>query len=166
MSPEAFLRMIDDGLATMAAVIGPAPDRSDAARVLIHAICGQESDHRFRLQQGGPARFYAMFEIEAVVNLMQHQRTATWIQAVCASLDIPSDAKTIHQAMAWNDPIGITLTRMNLYLRPVPLPAVGDQTGAWQFYLKTWAPGKPDESRWPAYYHAAMTAVTRKATLA
>jgi len=147
--------------ALLAAGIIPAaallPDiDSRAARVLMLAIAGQESDWTARVQDGGPARGRWQFEIEDVTDVLT--RAGARMTAVCEALDVPAVAGTIYEAIAWNDPLAASVARLALWLNPAALPAVGDVDGAWSYYDETWRPGTPRSASWGERYASAVAA--------
>lgn len=150
-------------------VTGGRIKQSDAANVMLVAIAGQESDWRHRRQVGGPARSYWQFEQGgAVAGVMNHSSTGAFARKLFERLDIgePSlgpwvapSTRTVYEAMAWHDLLAGGMARLNLWWKPQALPAVGDEAGAWAYYLDTWRPGKPHPEKWPKVYAAAMAAV-------
>jgi len=162
MTPTAiFHDVVVPGLLYMTRAIGPGGPTTDApARVMIMSIWGQESDWRYRRQNGGPARSYGQFESGGgVAGVMGNATTSKWLQTVCAALDIPYDRSTIFEAMAWNDLLALAMTRFNLWCAPGPLPAVGQRDAAWNYYVNQWRPGKPHPDAWPRNYDTAMRVV-------
>lgn len=154
MQPKAFLAtIVDPGLALLAELV-PAIPVSDQARVEVMAIAGQESDWRARRQIGGPARSYWQFEkgggVAGLFGSTPHQ-----LAVVCAYLDIPFDATTVFEAMAWNDRLSCCMARLLLWTDAAPLPAVGDANGAWAYYQSNWRPGAPHPEVWPTNYKTA-----------
>lgn len=144
----------------MVPIIGAVPLYSREARVMLIAIAGQESAFKSRRQTGGPARSFWQFESGGgVAGVLGHPRAGPWARAICAALDIPGDRQTVFEAMAWNDHLAVAMARLNLWMIPAALPALGDEKGSYGQYLGQWRPGKPDEARWPANYAAAMAAI-------
>lgn len=157
MTPETFVSLVlDPGLATLRTVGIPSDDR---ARLLILAICGQESNWEHRRQIGGPARGFAQFERGGGVRgVLTHSASHAAIRRVCGLLDIPCDEATVYEAAAWNDTLAVALARLLLWTDPRPLPARGDEHGAWVYYLRLWRPGKPHPDAWPRRYQQALEA--------
>lgn len=167
MTPTFLLTdLVDPGLRFLAATVGPRPADSPEARVMLMAIAGQEGNFKERRQRLGGGRFGAansFWQQEqhgGVAGTLHHPTAGAWARAVCDALDVPSDDATVWQAIAWNDHLAVAMARLNLYTVRAPLPAIGDQGGAWKQYLDQWGPGKPDETRWPTNYAAAIAAVT------
>ena len=134
---------------------------TDQARVLVMAIAGQESGWSARLQVGGPARGFWQFEkLGGVVEVMAkcpHQ-----LSGVCANLDILFDRDEIHLAMAWNDTLACSMARLLLWPDPAPLPALGEEEAAWQYYLRNWRPGAPHRGTWSTVYPQSLALVRQK----
>lgn len=144
----------------MPAALSLLPERMDtpAARVLLLAIAGQESGFKHRRQVRGPARGLWQFELIGLREVLRNPASATHAQAVCAALLYdPGDDLSLHQALADNEILACAVARLALWRDPAPLPAIGDAEGAWLYYRRVWAPGKPNPERWPANYAAAVT---------
>jgi hypothetical protein len=162
MSPDLFFSSILLPSANIfsATVPKPAPSLAPEALVLLMAIAGQESNWSSRLQQNGPARGFWQFEKnEATLGLLTLSATRNSAMAFCAALDIPSDLATVDTAMAWNDPLAFAMARLLLWSDPAPLPAVGDQDTAINYYQRLWRPGAFAPSRRPTNYAAAVRLV-------
>ena len=138
----------------------------DRALVMLMAIAGQESAWAHRRQISGPARSYWQFEKGGgVAGVLAHPATKDAIAAVCKQLDIPCDAATVYEAMAWNDTLAACMARLLLYTDPRALPAPGEQEAAWDYYIRNWRPGMPHPQSWPARYAKAMELAGPKAPL-
>lgn len=156
MTTETFVRV----------ALGPAlsllPERMDTpeARVLLTAICLQESALRHRRQLGGPARGLAQFEVGGVLGVARHRATATWAGRVCHELSVPFNrVPDVHAALELNDPLCLAFARLLLWTLPKPLPAIGDEAEAWAQYLEAWRPGKPRPEKWEMSYRTALEAI-------
>ena len=151
MTPEALLSGAIIPAYTLLGLDSPA------ARVLSLAIAGQESDWMTRLQDGGPARGYWQCESTgAVYDVMD--KASQQLQVICKALDIPPDTGTVYEAIAWNDQLAAGVARLALWLDPASLPAVGDASGAWVYYLAVWRPGSPRPGTWGLRYSSALVA--------
>jgi hypothetical protein len=139
--------------------------RGPQANVLGIAIGMQESGYRTRVQDNnGPAHSFWQLEEGAtersgVRGVMNHPATRTFAMQYCAQNGLPFDAHAIWLAMAEDDDVGAAFARFLLYTNAKPLPLIGDVDGAWDYYLHTWFPGKPDQTRWGPAYAAALSAV-------
>jgi hypothetical protein len=139
--------------------------RSLEANVLGIAIGGQESGYAVRSQYGGgPAHGFWQMEEGAtdhsgVRGVMNHPASRTFAMRYCADNGLPFDAHAIWSEMAEDDEVGAAFARFLLWTSSRPLPPIGDQDGAWNYYLDVWRPGKPDKTRWAPVYAAAVAAV-------
>ena len=162
MTPEQFRdRILDPGLYIASPLIGIAV--TDEARVLLMAIAGQETGWDVRLQQGAPqlGRGFWQFERNGCSALATNQASSDKLTALLDGLEIPVVLPTIHEAVAWNDPLAVGMARLLLWCDPAPLPIVGDPEQSWEMYLRCWRPGKPRPDDWPTNYDAAMEACGR-----
>lgn len=161
MTPDIFhTRIVEPTLHWMAAAPGIAIPASDSARVLVMAIAGQESRWSARRQIGGPARSYWQFEKGGGVAGL-FRVTPRPLGAVCAACDVPFDAATVFEAMAWHDTLACAMARLLLWTDPAPLPAAADAAGGWTYYLRTWRPGAPHPETWAAVHDQARAAIGR-----
>ena len=161
MTPDLFFpRIVEPTLQYMAGSPTIAIPVTDAARVLVMTIAGQESRWAARRQSGGPARSYWQFELGGGVDDV-FRATGRQLGTVCASQDVPYDPHVVFEAMAWNDPLACAMARLLLWMQPPPLPAVGDKEGAWQYYLKAWRPGAPHRHTWDGLYDQSLAAIGR-----
>ena len=148
----------------VAHAINPALDllpnmASDEARVLQLAIGRQETNFAARAQIGGPARSFWQFERNGVLAVMHHHASAPHVFELCGKLDIPYGSNAIYNALLTDDVLGAAMARLLLWTDPRPLPAIGDKTGAWDLYERTWRPGKPAYSRWGDTYDQAIEVI-------
>lgn len=136
----------------------PERTHSPRADLIGLAIGGQESGYRTRVQMGGgPARSFWQFERGGVRGVLTHPASRDAAAAACTELGILPTVDVVYDAMATNDMLGAVLARLLLWTDPGPLPL--DRDGAYVFYLRLWRPGKPDDSRWPPAYEAALHAL-------
>jgi len=148
-----FLRVVEPGLALL-----PGYMVSDRARVALMAIPGQESNWAARIQAAdGPAHGYYQCEPVAVAEVTNNAQTAGVFNSVLSTLDLVGMSP--YTAIQYNDPLACVVARLLLWADPAPLPSVGDAEGCWQYYLRNWKPGKPDETRWGASYATACNTV-------
>jgi len=150
-SKTLMYNLIDPTLAWMSNYIDIP--RTDEARVIVHAICGQETDWAARLQYGGPARGWYQFEKGGgVQGVLTHPSSKDKIKTVCDALLISCDVNTVYEAVAWNGFLATAMARLLLYTDAAPLPKVGNVQGAWDYYLRNWRPGAPHPEVWPGKY--------------
>lgn len=151
MTPAEYLNSaIRPGLAKL-----PRSMQSVEAEMLILAIALQESDLRHRLQINGPARGYCQFELIGVQGVMEHPASMRHATAMCAVLDVPAAPETVHEAIAWHDMLAVIFSRLALWRDPEPLPGESELDKAWQYYTRTWRPGKPKPEKWAANWNRA-----------
>jgi hypothetical protein len=154
LSPRNFLlRVVEPGLSLL-----PGYMVNDQARVALMAIAGQESNWSARTQgNDGPARGYWQFEPAGVAGVATHPNTMGLLAATLSTLDLAGTSA--YAAIQYNDPLACVIARLLLWSDPAALPAVEDASGCWDYYVRNWRPGKPDETRWTAAYATACSAV-------
>ena len=135
------------GLALLPPQMGTRP-----ARVLLHAINLQENPTRLEQQVKGPARGDYQFERGGgVKGVMTHAASKRLAEEVCRARGVAFNAESIYQAIGRDPVLAAALARLLLWTDPKPLPAAGDEQGAWELYLRVWRPGayarQPDELR-------------------
>lgn len=149
---------------------------SDPARVMMLAICGQEAAFKHRWQvlndpnKKGPARGLWQFESGGgVKGVLTHAASRDEARAACTVRNInPDDRNAVWLGLETSDVLAAIFARLLLWTDPKSIPAVGDEDGAFQLYLRTWRPGahargddktKADLRRkWAGYYERAMVA--------
>lgn len=160
MTPTAFREIIlDPGLALLERFTGLAP--SDPARVLLLAIAGQESGLTHRRQVPvAHGRGWCQFEKSGGVRgVLTHPMSRPLALKLCAGLAIPVDEDAVFEAIAWSDHLSIGLGRLLLWTDPLPLPPIGEQAAALDYYKRNWRPGRPHDHDWSANYSASLSAV-------
>lgn len=137
---------------------------------MLLAIGLQESrfKHRAQILDGGgkgPARSFWQFERGTkatrggVWGLYLHRSSSGYLDAACRHRDVAFDPHAIWACIEFDDVLAAVCARLLLYTHPKPLPKIGDDAGAWAYYLDTWRPGKPHQSTWPALHARAVEAV-------
>ena len=107
------------------------------------------------------ARGWWQFEAGGgVKGVMTHPASTATAKVLCEGLCIPWVQADIHESLAWNGPLAAAFARLLLWTDPEPLPAIGDESEAWEAYLSLWRPGKPHPECWPANYALAVKTVT------
>jgi hypothetical protein len=154
LSPRLFLlRCIEPGLTLL-----PGYMVSDAARVMLLSIAGQESNWEKRAQVNGPAKGYWQFEPAGVEAVLK--QTATIAYGLLETSNVPvTDA---FAAIQYNDPLACAFARLLLWFDSSPLPAIGSASEAFEYYVGCWKPGKPDKTRWGPAYSTACSTVASK----
>lgn len=144
----------------------PSKMGGERAELLVLAIMLQESDLAARVQGGGgPARGLAQFEEGnrtsrgGVWGVLNHDATAALARKLCAARGCPPTVRSAYLALAGDDVLAAGFARLLLWTNPAPLPAVGDEDGAWRYYVGTWHPGKPRPITWPGNYELAAITV-------
>jgi hypothetical protein len=152
VSPRLFLlRVVEPGLALL-----PGYMVSNAARVALMAIAGQETNWAARAQIGGQALGYWQFQADGLDGVLTKQ--GPLMAAIFKTLDVA--APDAHIALQFHDPLACAVARLLLWSDPEPLPAIGDVNGCWNYYTRNWRPGKPDATRWAPAYAMAVSTVT------
>lgn len=143
--------------------IGPAlaimPKHLDSAgaRLMLLAIGLQESRFTHRRQTGGPARGFWQFERGGgVAGVYRHHLTHDMLRGLCHDRDVSFDIAPIYEQLEHDDVLAAGVARLLLYTDPKPLPKIGDQKTAWDYYERNWRPGKPHPETWPALYAQAV----------
>lgn len=135
------------------------------ARILMTAIGLQESrfDHADQLERDGtntvlgPALGFWQFERGGgVKGVMTHVSSKAYARDAATQLGIQWDRTDIWTALKLSPALAGCFARLLLYTDPKPLPEIGDAEGAWQYYLRTWRPGKPHRKTWDALYERAQ----------
>jgi hypothetical protein len=158
MTPQDFYTyVLSPGLVRMSRVCD-IPMSFESA-VLLMAIAGTESNWTDRLQFGGPARSFLMFERNGVMALMQHPVSEPLLQKLADSLEISFATAILHEAVAWCDPLAVGMARLLLWTDARQLPALGDWDLAYLYYERNWKPGKPDLARFQDRYATALRIV-------
>ena len=128
-----------------------------AATVLLVAIGLQESRFKYRQQIGGPARSYWQMERGGgIVGVLRHPSTARHARAVCVLRNIDATPDAVYAAMLEDDLLGCAFARLLLYSDPRPLPEPGQIVTSWDYYLRTWRPGRPHRHTWNDLYAQAL----------
>lgn len=164
MTPAEFVAtVLDPGLAWCAKLPGWKIPSDDRARVLLTAISGQEANWTDRVQSGnGPAHGLFQFERRGgVAGVLSDDVTSTDAYRACAASSVTDTSLAVWQALALpaHDTLAVAFARLLLWSDVAPLPAVGDEKGAYAYYLRLWRPGAPDSARWAIRYPQAKAAI-------
>lgn len=143
----------------------PVTMRTVQGKLLLYATSHQENPKRLPKQIGGPAvGDYQMESGGGVRGVLEHPSTAALATSVCKARGIAATRLTVYEALQTDPVLAAAFARLFYYTDPQRLPAVGDEQGAWDVYLRTWRPGafkrQPEELRakWSASYRDAMEA--------
>jgi hypothetical protein len=142
----------------------PPKMTSAEAIVMLLAIGLQESRFKFRFQvvhgkpyQKGPARSYWQMERGGgVFGVMTHEATNEYAHMLCGIRGVPFDSVLIHDRIETDDVLAAGFARLLLWADRKPLPALGDEQGAWDCYARNWRPGKPHPEFWAENYSHAV----------
>ena len=158
--PSPIVQAVNEALR----LLPPAMD-SKEARVMLYAIGLQESrfTHRAQVIDGGgkgPARGYWQFERGGgVTGVLRHPASRFWANSVCNARNVPAQETSVWLAMETDDVLAAAAARLLLFTDPSKLPAIGEQSASWSYYIRNWRPGKPHPRTWPECYAAALKAV-------
>ncbi|MBS0430488.1 MAG: hypothetical protein JSR41_24645 [Proteobacteria bacterium] len=141
----------------------PARMDSYEARVMLLTIGQQESRFQYRRQMvgsppqpTGPAMGFWQFERGGgVKGVMTHPAVASLARMLCEARGVPFEADAIWRAIENDDVLAAGLARLLLFTDPKPLPDVKAVDSAWNYYVRTWRPGKPHAQTWPSYHLAS-----------
>lgn len=158
--PKHVVQAVNEALR----LLPPAMD-SKEARVMLYTIGLQESrfTHRAQVVNGcgkGPARGYWQFERGGgVTGVLRHPASRFWMSSACNARNVPAQPMNVWLALETDDVLAAAAARLLLFTDPARLPAIGEQSEAWRYYLRNWRPGKPHPSTWPECYETALKAV-------
>jgi hypothetical protein len=143
------------------------PKKMDSAeaRVAMLAICLQESQLTHRRQMGdGPARsFWQMERGGGVRGVLTHTASRPYAEQLCAIRGVVPSTFEVWEAIEFDDVLAAGFARLLLWTDAFPLPAVTDSKRAWEYYLRTWNPGKPHPETWAANHSRARLHVAEDA---
>lgn len=118
--------------------------------VLLLAIAIQESGLTHRRQIGGPARSWWQIEPPTCADCLDR---CPPVLGFARELGLYPN---IENALELSDLFACAVAAGILRLTPGRLPDVGDEAGAWKYYIKAWRPGKPRPERWAEAYREAV----------
>jgi hypothetical protein len=153
-------RTVYTGVIDAAAVLLPLRLDTPEARVMLLAISGQEAKWTYRRQIGGPARGLWQFEKNGgVKGVLNHPSTDDMAVGVCGVRGVYPSEQEVYPALETDDLLACAFARLLLYTDPKPLPKIGSAIMAWDYYLRTWHPGKPHPDAWCDNYSTAVAVV-------
>lgn len=154
---------------TEAFALLPGKMASAEARVMITAICLQESNLAARRQYGdGPARGLPQFERGGGVRgVLRHPASQEPARNFCAARGVPFTEIDVWGAMEFDDVLSMGMARLLLWTDARWLPAADElidpsapeESASWQYYARNWRPGKPHPEKWPRNHELAVAAV-------
>lgn len=157
---------IRDHIVPAAYSVLPKEMRSDRATAMLLSIGLQESRFTHRVQIGGPANGFFMFEAGGGVHgVLTHPATQKHARMALVMLCYPASMTTtaIHAALEHNDVLAAVFARLLLWTVPAALPGQHEPEKAWSQYLDSWRPGRPHPLAWPENYAVAWDAVGTRA---
>ena len=141
------------------------PVRMDSyeARIMLLTIGQQESRFEYRRQMvgsppqpTGPAMGFWQFERGGgVKGVMTHPAAVSLTRMLCEARGVPFEADAIWRALQNDDVLAAGLARLLLFTDPKPLPDAKAVDAAWNYYVRTWRPGKPHPDKWGGYHLAS-----------
>ncbi len=137
--------------------------RSRGSDVFLLAVAGQESGWRHRAQvstgmEAGPARGFWQFERGGgVAGVLNHRSSRDKAQALCDAAMVQPTPAAVWRALEGHDGLAYGFARLLAWTDAAAIPGI--ETGAWDFYLRNWRPGKPHPTTWPSRWAAAQAAV-------
>ena len=158
--PKHVVQAVNEALRLLPPAMG-----SKEARVMLYAIGLQESrfTHRAQVVNGGgkgPARGYWQFERGGgVTGVLRHPSSKYWMNSACNARNVPAQPMNVWLALETDDVLSAAAARLLLFTDAKRLPAIGEQSEAWQYYLRNWRPGKPHPRTWPECYKTAIEAI-------
>ena len=168
------LRTLRRSIIEPALLLLPAKMESPQAVVMLLAITRQEDPEQRRRQwPTGPAR--SLWQAEQgggmVTGLLRYrvESIRELATGLCVVRGVAPAAADVWEAIEHDEILAAGLARLLLYTDPARLPALGDEAGAWDLYLRTWRPGAYSRGdaaqraalrkKWAANYAAALEAV-------
>lgn len=169
-TPEQVLAQI---IAPMFQLLLPGKFDSTAARVEMLTIAKHESELRTRKQDGGgPARSLWQFEqAGGIRGVLTHPASSIWAKAVCLHQAVAPTEGDVYAAFLTDDLLACAFARLLLWTDAAPLPQLGNDEAAFEYYRRNWRPGAFDRgteeqraeivARWKGNYAAALEAVAQ-----
>ncbi|MFJ3465374.1 hypothetical protein [Achromobacter spanius] len=175
---EMIAAGIDPALALL-----PAKMDTPEARIMLLAIGLQESrfEHRRQLvgnppRPVGPAKSFWQGELGGgmVRGVRLHAATRAAAAELYSARSVAANDVTIWNAIEVDDVLAAGLARLLLWSDPMPMPAAGNEEGAWALYLRTWRPGAYERgthnervalrTKWAGHFAAAVLEVRHART--
>jgi hypothetical protein len=162
-APEFLSNILAPSLAWCAALPAWTPPDNEQSRVMMLSTSGVESAWTERIQAGtGPAAGFWQFERGGGVRgVLTARASAALARTACVTMFVEPDETHAWAVLATprGDDLACAFARLLLWTDPAPLPAVGDEEGAWEYYLRNWRPGKPGRERWATVYPESLAAL-------
>jgi hypothetical protein len=144
--------MTDDSrreIIEQALLILPNKFTSQKAKLLLAAIAYQESNFFETHQIKGPAHGYWQFEQHGgTLGVIRHRSTREIAKSLSLSFGIQNKPKFVFPELETNPILAACYARLLLWTNPRSLPSLDNEEKSWQYYFKTWRPGKPHRRTW------------------
>lgn len=154
---QVSAQLIDPAMA----LLPPVMD-TPQARLMLLAIGLQESKFERLHQIKGPAHGYWQFERGGGTRgVMQHRASQRHARELVAAADVPWTLGAVFEALdeGEHQVLACGFARLLLWTDPHPLPQMHDIDGAWDYYIRTWRPGKPHPETWAGFHQQAAACV-------
>lgn len=121
----------------------PAKFNTLQAQKMLSAIQHQEDPAMRRRQwPTGPARGLWQFEAGGgVAGVLTHPASRTHALAACEKAGVRPTTAAVWATLQHDDKLAAAFARLLLFTDAAALPAIGDEEGAWAYYLRNWRPG-------------------------
>jgi hypothetical protein len=129
---------------------------SVAAKRMLLATAFVESGLRNRRQIGnGTAKSFWMFERVTIQHLLvtTHNHVGSILRKACNFHNCAIDSIQIHSCIEGHDDLAVILARLLMHSKDYPIPL--SQKDSYNYYIRTWKPGRPRPERWDAAYTLA-----------
>jgi len=141
---------VHTGCSIIEATLGhllPAQFDSLPARLQLVPTGLQESNFTARDQSPTPATigpalgFWQMERGGGVHGVLNHPASQAYARQVCRARAVAATDMDAWLALKQDDLFACAFARLLYFTDSAPLPGVGDEEGAWQYYLRNWRPG-------------------------
>jgi hypothetical protein len=160
-----MIDVANDTILTPALELLPPRMDSKEARVMLLAICLQESRflHRRQLvgnppRPTGPAKGYWQFERGGgCLGVLTHPASRHLMMQICKDRGVAQNSAALWDAIEHDDILAAVAARLLLWTDPLRLPR--DAENGWDTYIRVWRPGKPHRHTWDDFYSQAVEMV-------
>lgn len=131
----------------------PEKMRTKKGDVIGLTIGLQESALVYRQQIKGPARGLWQFEKGGGMRgVLTHPMTAGYAKEIQQERGHGVGVNAAFDALDKDDIFAAAMARLLMWSDPFSLPEIDQSQRAWNFYLRTWRPGKPKPDKWTSYH--------------
>jgi len=170
---EFLTTILRPGIAWYSGLPGWNVPTDERAELLMLVISGTESGWTERIQSGPTPAAHSFFQMERggmVTGVLSSAKTKELAGEVCRMMFVAPDAPHAWGVMATErgDKLAVAFARLGLWLDPHSLPALADEQGAFDCYVRVWRPGAVTKGgdravqardRWHTVYQNAIKAV-------